>query len=32
MQLQNRIQKACVGITKAMCQKVCHSVAQQLRD
>ena len=32
MQLQNRIQEACAGITKAMCRKVCHSVAQQLRD
>ena len=32
MQLQNRIQEACGGITKAMCGKVCQSVAQQLRD
>ena len=28
MQLENRIQEACAGITKAM----CHSVAQRLRD
>ena len=32
MQLQNRIQEVCEGITKAMCRKVCHSVAQRLRD
>ena len=32
MQLQNRIQKACPGINKAMYRKVCHSVAQRLRD
>ena len=32
MQLQNRIQEACGGITKAMGRKVCHSVAQRLRD
>ena len=32
MQLQNRIQKACAEITKAMCRKVCHSVAQRLGD
>ena len=28
IQLQNRVQEACAGITKAMCRKVCHSVAQ----
>ena len=27
MQLQNRIQEACAGITKAMYRKVCHSMA-----
>ena len=32
MQLQNRIQEACAGITKTMCGKVYHSVAQRLRD
>ena len=32
MQLQNRIQKVCAGITKAMCRKVCDSVTQGLRD
>ena len=32
IQRQNRIQEACAGITKAMCRKVCHSVAQPLRD
>ena len=32
MQLQNRIQEACARITKAMCRKLCHSVAQGLRD
>ena len=32
IQLQNRIHKACAGITKTMCRKVCHSMAQQLRD
>ena len=32
MQLQNRIREACAGITKAMCGKVCHSVAERLRD
>ena len=32
MQLQNRIQEACAGITTAMCRRVCHSVAQRLRD
>ena len=31
MQLQNRIQDLCAGITKVMCRKVCHSVAQRLR-
>ena len=32
IQLQNRIQEACAGITKAMCGKVCHSVTQRLCD
>ena len=32
MQLQNRIQEPCAGITKAMCRKVCYFVAQRLRD
>ena len=32
MQLENRIQEACAGITKPMCRKVCHSVVQRLRD
>ena len=32
MQLQNRIQEACAGITKVMCRKVCHCVAQRLLD
>ena len=32
IQLQSRIQKASAGITKAMCRKVYHSVAQRLRD
>ena len=32
MQLQKRIQEACARITKAMYRKVCHSVAQRLRD
>ena len=32
MQLQNRIQEACAGITEAMCRKVCHFVAQRLPD
>ena len=32
MQLQNRIQEVCAETTKAMCQKVCHSSAQRLRD
>ena len=32
MQLQTRIQEAWAGITKAMCGKVCHSVAQRLHD
>ena len=32
MHLQNSIQEVCAGITKAMCRKVCHSVAQRLRD
>ena len=32
MQLQKGIQGACVGITKAIRQKVCHSVAQRLLD
>ena len=32
MQLKKRIQEVCAGITKAMYQKVCHSVAQRPRD
>ena len=32
MQLQNRVQEACAGITKAMCRKVCHFVTQRVRD
>ena len=32
MQLQNRIREAYAGITKVMRGKVCHSVAQRLRD
>ena len=32
IQLQDRIQEACAGITKVTCRKVCHSVAQRLRD
>ena len=30
MQLQNRIQETCAGITKVICRKVCHSAAQRL--
>ena len=32
MQLQNRIQEICAGITKATGGKVYHSVVQRLRD
>ena len=32
MQLQDRIQEACAGITKVICRRVCHCVAQRLCD
>ena len=32
MLVRNRIEEVCAGITKAMCGKVYHSMAQRLLD